>query len=171
MRIKSQESDLCWMLINADRLYASPGTIYHIDIPVEPARTVYQLGGVNSIRLVNEYRDYDPRTRPDSIQANPDKTVFYTSEDDSVLSLVDGHNCALTYDDEHGILYIDGGPGLGKGLPEEIPWDNENPLDIFHGIKSINGQNVNSSVHIEFKDSLKPDYEKHSIDVTILDRE
>lgn len=171
MRVASQESSLCWILVNTGRLPAVPGTITGMDALVEPSRTVYHLEKVNSIRLVNEYRDYDPRTRADSIQSNPDETVFHTSEPDSVLSLVDGHNCSLEYDEENGILYINGGPGLGKGLPKTIPWDNENPLDIFHGIKSINGQNVESSVTIEFKDSLRPEYEKHSIDVKIVDRE
>lgn len=171
MRVASQESDLCWMLVNTDRVPALTGTISNINAQVEPARTVYHLDKVNSIRLVNEYRDYDPRTRAASIQANTDETVFYTAEEDSVLSLVDGHNCSLEYDEENGILYINGGPGLGIGLPKEIPWDNEEPMDIFNGIKSINGQNVNSTVMIEFKDSLQPDYERHSIDVKIVNRD
>ena len=168
MRVNSNESPLCWVLVNAERLYALPGT-YSIEAVLEPARTVYQLDKVNSIRLVNEYRDYDPRTRLESIKNNPDKTIFYTTDPDSVLSLVDGHNCSLEYDEEQGILYINGGPGLGKGLPTDMPWDNDKVLDIFHGIKSINGQNVNSSVQIEFKNSLRPDYEKHRIDVKIVD--
>lgn len=171
MRVASQESGLSWMLLNAGRVYAIAGTITNMDALVEPARTVYHLEKVNSIRLVNEYRDYDPRTRLDSISNHPDHTVFYTPDEDSVLSLVDGYNCALDYDEKKGILYINGGPGLGKGLPKEIPWDNPNPLDIFRGIKSINGQNVNSSVTIDFKDSLRPNYEEHSIVVTIVDRD
>ena len=171
MRITSQESDLCWMLVNADRLYGISGTIHHMDVPVEPARTVYQLGGVKSITLANEYRDYDPRTRPESIQANADRTIFHTPNQNSVLSLVDGYNCALEYDADEGVLYINGGPGLGKGLPKEIPWDNTAVLDIFNGIKSINGQNEDSSVHIDFKNSLRPEYGDHLIDIIVSDGE
>jgi hypothetical protein len=104
-------------------------------IEVEPACCCWAgLNSVTRLRLFQEYRQSDPKQRP---TGEPDSLVLdlpevggpgsssSSSEDESQdLRLADGYNCRLSYDEGTGTLYIEGGAGLGLGLPDGIPWDS-----------------------------------------------
>jgi len=166
VRADDENGSFSFLLADSDRLYPTPGLIDNLWIEVEPCRLVWRLDEVRSIRLVNEYRDHDPVTRSASIAANPDETVLYVSATQPVLRLADGYNCSVGYDPDRQTLTIDAGAGLGRGLPTGMPWDTS-PVDIFTGIRSINGVNDSGRVNVEFKESVVPVYGTNSIDMAV----
>lgn len=168
IRVAATEDTFSFIIVDSDVVPSSITTTTEIWAEVEPTRTVYQLDEIRSIRLTNEYRDHNPVTRDSSIAAHPDDSVLLVSRTGDTLHLVDGYNCALSYDEDTTTLFIKGGPGLGKGLSDEIPWDTTAP-DIFKGINTINGQNVDGNVDIHLGKSLRPVYNSHKLTMTIME--
>ena len=119
---------------------------------VEPSRLIFQLSRISRIRLFNEWREADPGKRDEEIASHPDSLVVEI-EDGGTLSLASGWNCSVGMADS--TLWVDGGPGRGKGKPSEFPWDGPYP-DIFTGIYSVNGLNVDGDVPMELGESLLP---------------
>ena len=127
------------MIVDSSRLYTVPGVhVLPATLEVEPAQICWQVTEIKSITLVNECRHHDPSQR---VNMPPDRIRLVLEADRpgiNILKLRDGWNCALTYDETTGILRIEGGPGLGRGLPETIYWDSD-PPDFDTGVLSING--------------------------------
>jgi hypothetical protein len=151
LRVASNEFPGAFMIVDTVDLPESsviPSGVY-----LEDTRVVWQIEEVTSIVLSNEYRHHDPAERVDLTNS----IVTVLDDNGDVLRLVDGYNCHLEYDDSTGTLYIQGGAGLGIGLPAAIPWDS-NPIDYFSGIATINGVNDGGNVQINLGQSLIPEY-------------
>ena len=124
------------MIVDSGNCYKKgiPGTyVLPVIAEVEPCQIVWRTAEVTSITLANEYRNHDPSKRG----ALPEDTVLHQITS-GYLKLIDGWNCALSYDEATCTLLIEGGPGMGRGLPAEIYWDTE-PPDMNTGIMTING--------------------------------
>ena len=162
------EDGLSFLLANTARIPVLPGLAGSgLDLELEPARVVWQLERVSSIRLTNEWREPDPARRDEELPLHPDRTVLLLRRNGDVLDLVDGYNCHLEYDPENGILTVNAGPGLGKGLPADIPWDRP-AVDVFTGIRSVNGLNVDGNVELRFGQGLAPVYGAAKITIRIM---
>jgi len=166
VRVTSNEDSFSFIIINSDAMYDTVGTTTEMWVELEPSRIVYQLDEIRSVRLTNEYREHDTRIRPESVEDHTDVTVFLLDDPTQVLQLVDGYNCALHYDDDTETLTITADPGLGKGKPLEFPWDSD-AIDVFSGIKSVNAQNVDGNLEIEFGKSIVPAYGTNSLTMHI----
>lgn len=167
VRVAADEDLFSFLVLDTNRVPDLPALAGdHLWLELEPARIVWQLEEVRSIRLTNEYREHDTRVRNQALAANPDTTVLHLDNDGDVLDLVDGHNCHLEYDEATGTLAINGGPGLGTGLPLDFPWDSA-AFDIFSGIRSINGVNAEGDVPLKFGLSLFPVYEPNEITINV----
>lgn len=141
--VTSDEEDRAYILIDTDRMHRGSGT-FPLSFPmtpppeIEPARVYWNsLEEITSVSFVNEYRHHDPAQRG-SLAA--DTLVKQYAADGDVVRLGDGDNCRLTYDEDSETLYIDGGPGLGQGLPRVFPWDSA-PPDIreFYRLRKAGG--------------------------------
>ncbi len=134
------------IVVNSDIMYSAlSGDIPLPCVPeVEPGRIIWRLDEVLSVALVNEERRHNPADR----HGLANSTLALFSTDGDTVSLVDGYNCALSYDEATGTLTINAGQGLGKGLPKTIPWDDAAP-DIDSGIKTINGIGYMPDIGIE----------------------
>ena len=130
------------LIINTSTMFDGIG-VFNMAAEVEPARVCWQEDEVTAVRLVNEERKFDPGTR--GSLANNILASF--ASDGDVIKLVDGYNCELSYEESSQTLFIQAAPGLGKGLPATIPWDDSAP-DITTGIRTINGINANGNVNI-----------------------
>jgi hypothetical protein len=166
VKVTANEDPLSFIVANSDLINSTIAVTSGLNLPLEPSRTVWQIEEVRSIRLVNEYRDPATATRAASIAANPDETVLYLADTTNTLELLDGYNCSLNYNESTKTLTINGGAGLGKGLPEDFPWDTD-AIDIYTGIKSINSINIDGNVEIQFGESIIPEYSTNSITMNV----
>jgi len=157
IKVNDAETAESFIIVDSDALYDTTSTTTEMWTELEPSRLLFQLDEIRSIRLTNEYREHDTRIRSSVLDERADETVLYLDQDADTLQLVDGYNCSLSYDDTTGVLTISGGPGLGEGKPKEFPWDSVAP-DVFTGIKSVNGVNVDGNLPVEFKESVLPVY-------------
>jgi len=133
LRVTSDESDDCVLVLDTDQIYRggftppAPAMEHTLAFTpeVEPARAVWNsLEELRSVMFVNEYRHHDPLQRGN---LPADSHVHTFDSDGDVIRLVNGHNCRLRYSEALNTLYIDGGPGYGTGLPDNIPWDSDPP--------------------------------------------
>ena len=141
------------MTLNTD-IMPPDGVYPALWAPVEPARIVYMLEGVQTVRLMNEYRYHDPAERKVVLDNEADTTVLRLRYPGDTLRLVDGYNCRLEYNPDTETLTIKGNPGTGKGRSGVIPWDSNAP-DIFTGIQDVNAQNSSGNMDMTTKDSLQ----------------
>lgn len=68
------------------------------------------------------------------------------------LSLSDGYNISVSYDDRTGSLDIVGGPGMGLGRYHGK--SDDNTKNYYSGVRSINGLRNGHNVNIELSDAL-----------------
>jgi hypothetical protein len=169
-KVEADEDELVFLIVDSSNMADITTTETGLSLELEPSRLVWQLEEVRTIRLINEYRDADQTTRAQSITNNPDETILYLSSEENTLSLVDGYNCSLSYNEDTQTLNITGDIGAGKGLPTEFPWDSGGLAAITQtGIKTINGVNEAGEVQISFGESVAASYGTNSITLTVSD--
>lgn len=142
--VKANEDDRSVMIVNTSQIKsADPDYIFNKSI-IEPACVVPCVRRLQSIGLYNEYRAVDPLDR----SALPPDTLAIAVGAGGNLTLKDGYNCFVSYDQNSGTLRFSGGSGYGLGQPESIPWD-DTAEDFEEGIRGINGLNSLGIVNIE----------------------
>jgi len=166
IRVNSNQEDNAFIIVDTEKMYRVVGTYSDLDLEIEPSRICWQTEEVTSFRCVNEYRDHDIIARESSVPLHPDKTMVLLDEDNDTLRLVDGYNCHLEYDEDTATLFIEAGPGLGKGLPTEFPWDTT-PYNIHDGIKTANGINQDGDVPLGFSRQVVPEYIANGIRIRV----
>jgi hypothetical protein len=146
MRV-SDSAGSSFMVVDTNKIYRAAAGMHYMPASgaeVEPARVIWRLNEVSSITLLNEFRQYDPQKRT----GLTDSVVYSVSSDGDILSLVDGYNCRLSYDEDSKTLNIEAAPGEGLGLPATIPWSTPAP-DIATGVLTVNGINNKGDVQIK----------------------
>lgn len=166
IRVADSVAGHSFLVVDTGKLFRSPlGThiMYSSEAEVEPARFVWRLDEVTSISLANEFRNHDPQARV----ALPADTVIKTvSADGETLSLINGYNCSLSYNETEKTLYIEAAPGEGEGLPSVIPWDTAAPA-IDTGILTVNGINDGGDARINGTSNVLLSYDDAEIILTV----
>ena len=127
------------IIVDSSRMYDTPGTHTLPGIlEVEPAQIVWRLTEIRSITLVDECRHHDPSKRVNMPDDRIKLGLLADRPAVNTLKLRNGWNCEVSYDEDSSTLMLDGGPGLGRGLPATIYWDSS-PPDFATGVLSVNG--------------------------------
>jgi len=140
------------IIINLDDMPTT--SVNNINIEIEPTKVIWQTTEVANITFINEERIWNINNRD-----NLAETILKTINKGDTLKLVDGYNCALSYDEQRETLTIKGIAGAGKGYPETVPWNDIPLIQDLSGLKSINGiTGLNGNIDIKFSKYLSPNY-------------
>ena len=94
------------------------------DLEVEPGRCCWGgLDAVSGLYLYNEYRDPDQF----AVTGAADSLEISWTATGATAAFEDGYNCHLRYEEDNETLFLEGGAGLGMGLPDLPPWDSPPP--------------------------------------------
>lgn len=140
------ETSEALLIVDADKLPIVSTAVTGQTIHLRSDHIILVPERITNIILKNKSLDVDPTKRTSF-------STVSTITKNGVLSLRDGYNCRLKYNENTGVLQILPAPGAGIGKYSADPWSGTYP-DVWTGIKTVNGQNNSGDIRIEATKSL-----------------